>query len=414
MGDLLTQLKSLDFGQRVAEEELERLSEYFVATDQWLQLYNGQVDVVLGSKGSGKSALFFLLQRHKEHFAEEGVLLVPAENPRGAAAFRDLSQRDDLSERELTALWKLYFCCILAQCLHENGIQTPEALDLNARLDSVGVEAPTLPLRRVLSRVLEYVERFFRRPSAAEVGMSLDPNTGLPSGFSGKVVFSEPSAKQRDLGCISVDELLSLADRAFSQSRKSCWILLDRLDAAFDDNEELERNALRALFRVYIDLNALNVVFLKIFLRSDIWERITTGGFREASHITRQVCLRWGNNDLLNLMMRRLLSNPGIGRRFQVSVDNVLGSIANQRSLFFRVFPNQVDVGPNKPNSLDWVLSRTRDGTNENTPRELIHFFGCLRALQVRAIEVGDKMPEGERFFSRLLFKAALIEVSEV
>ncbi len=50
--------------------------------------------------------------------------------------------------------------------------------------------------------------------------------------------------------------------------------LLDRLDVAFAEVSGLERNALRALFRVYSDLRAFENMSLKIFLRTDIWQRI--------------------------------------------------------------------------------------------------------------------------------------------
>ena len=34
----------------------------------------------------------------------------------------------------------------------------------------------------------------------------------------------------------------------------------------------------------------------KIFLRSDIWNRIMEGGFREASHITKTADLEWNES----------------------------------------------------------------------------------------------------------------------
>jgi ABC-type lipoprotein export system ATPase subunit len=51
-------LNSITFGQRVAEEEGDFLATYFVETDQWKRLYSGEVDIVYGPKGSGKSALY--------------------------------------------------------------------------------------------------------------------------------------------------------------------------------------------------------------------------------------------------------------------------------------------------------------------------------------------------------------------
>jgi len=62
-------LDATSFGARVAEEEADDLGEYFVETDQWKRVYRGDVDVVYGAKGSGKSALYSLLvERGTESF----------------------------------------------------------------------------------------------------------------------------------------------------------------------------------------------------------------------------------------------------------------------------------------------------------------------------------------------------------
>lgn len=68
-------LRSLELGARVAEEEVESLEKYFVETDQWRQISSGRIDVVYGPKGSGKSALYTLLNKREDHFFDEGILL---------------------------------------------------------------------------------------------------------------------------------------------------------------------------------------------------------------------------------------------------------------------------------------------------------------------------------------------------
>ena len=87
-----------------------------------------------------------------------------------------------------------------------------------------------------------------------------------------------------------------------------------RIDVAFAESAELEHNALRALFGVYADLRQYDRLTPKIFLRSDIWERITAEGFREASHITRAITISWDNNALMNLMVSRLKIRLSKGR----------------------------------------------------------------------------------------------------
>jgi hypothetical protein len=164
---------------------------------------------------------------------------------------------------------------------------------------------------------VDYARRGLR-PQTLEGGVELDPMTQLPKGFKGKIDFSEPSREAADPELNSVDRLLELANTALLAARFNCWVLLDRLDVAFAEDLDLENNALRALFRVYLDLLALSNVKLKIFLRTDIWNRITTQGFREASHITRHMTISWNRSSLLNPVVRRALYNPAIRKAYLV------------------------------------------------------------------------------------------------
>lgn len=56
-------LKEITFGARVAEDETGELAKYFVETDQWSRIFKGEIDIIRGEKGSGKSAIYSLLER---------------------------------------------------------------------------------------------------------------------------------------------------------------------------------------------------------------------------------------------------------------------------------------------------------------------------------------------------------------
>jgi hypothetical protein len=406
-------LRSMTFGQRVAEDETDVLSTYFVETDHRQRLYRGEIDVIYGPKGSGKSALYSLLLSKSSGLFDRNVLLVAGENPRGATAFRDLVTDPPTSEREFVGLWKLYIASLLHGVLAEYGIRDDSTSQLEAALTREGLVKGTASLAGLLRAVVDYARRALR-PEAIQGGIEIDPLTQLPKGFTGKILFSEPGRQASDPELVSVDRLLELADAALAASGYSAWVLLDRLDVAFAEAAELERNALRALFRVYLDLLAYPRVGLKIFLRTDIWARITTEGFREASHITRHVTITWNRSSLLNLVVRRTLHNEDLRAEFDVAADLARGGVDAQEKFFYRICPEQVDVGPNKPNTFDWLLSRTRDGTKFNAPRELIHFLNSLREVQIRRFEIGEAPPEAEQLFVRPSFKDALPAVSQV
>lgn len=400
-------LKASSFGERTAEEESTKLEKYFVETDEWRQLYSGEDDIVYGPKGSGKSALYALLSNRKDELFDRKILLLPAENVRGAPVFRDLVENPPTSENELRHLWKLYFASLIGYTLRDYGINNKPAKKLNSILE----EAELIPKNWTLGKVLRAV-RDYIHPDAFETGIDLDPTTGLPVGLKGKIIFSEPTKEQRDLDLISVDDLLRLAEESLTKVDYKIWVILDRLDVAFVASEELEGNALRSLFRVYLDLQALDRIALKIFLRDDIWSRISSKGFREASHITRSINIRWDKNTLLNLVVRRLLMNNNIVDYYDVDKDKIFSDIDEQKKFFYRVFPDQIDKGSKKPTALDWILSRIVDGSKENVPRELIHLLTAAKTIQLKKIETGVEIPDNEQLFSSSAFRDALNEVS--
>jgi len=406
-------LRSTAFGHRVAEDETDALSTYFVETDHWQRLYRGDIDIVYGPKGSGKSALYSLLLSKSTELFDRNTLLVAGENPRGSTAFRDLATDPPASEREFVGLWKLYIASLVHSALAEFDIRNDSSKQLEEALAREHLIKGTLSLAALLHAVIDYARRALR-PQALEGGLDIDPITQLPKGFKGKIIFSEPGTGAADPELKSVDSLLELANRALSTAKFSAWVLLDRLDVAFAEYMELENNALRALFRVYLDLLALSNVKLKIFLRTDIWNRITNEGFREASHITRHVTISWNRSSLLNLVVRRALHNQSIRDAYGAGEDVARQDVTAQEKFFYRLCPDQVDVGSNKPNTVDWLLTRTRDGTKSNAPRELIHFLNSLRDVQVKRLEIGEPEPDGEILFARGSFKDALPEVSKV
>jgi hypothetical protein len=406
-------LQRLTIGSRVAEDEVEQLSSYFVETDQWRKVVAGEVDVVFGPKGGGKSAIYSSLLARSGEMFDKGILFVSGENPRGAPAFRDLVQDPPTSEQEFIGLWKLYLLSLLAGVFDEYAIVNDNSRRVTEALREAGIPTKSgRPLGAIVKASLDYVRGLLRFESI-EGGMDVDPATGMPKGFKGKISLREPADRAREHGVVSADDLMRAADSALADAGIEVWILLDRLDVAFSDSRELEANALRALFKVYLDLVPFESLRLKIFLRSDIWRAITEGGFREASHLTRTLDLEWKPASLLNLLVRRLLQNPDLVSFYGVEPDDVLQDVAKQRNFFDRVVPEKVDLGRN-PRTFEWMLGRVRDGTNRVAPRELIHLATVTRDVQIAMMERGEEEPPGDTMLSRQAFRDALPDVSKV
>jgi hypothetical protein len=410
--DRLDLLKQLSFGSQVAEEEVGQLQEYFVQTDQWNRIQRGQVDIVRGEKGAGKSAIYLLLDKNKEAMRDRKVLLVSGENPRGTTVFKDLIADPPASEQEFVVLWKIYLLTIISYRLREGGITSSEAESVIAALEDAGLLERDLNLAGLLRLAQSFARRILGL-TKVEGGVELDPMSGLPSGIVGSISLAEPSSELRSQGITSVDGMFEKINRALGMAGMTVWVLLDRLDVAFAESHELEANAIRALIRVYGDFRALDQVSLKVFLREDIWKRVTAGGLREASHITRFEVMKWTSPMLLNLTMRRILSNEVLTGELDIDKDDVLADAAKQTALFARLFPPQVEQGARKAATFDWMVGRCADGTGNTAPRELIHLLNCIRDEEIRRLERGENPAPDEQLFDRSVFKQALPTVSE-
>ncbi|MFY9658094.1 MAG: hypothetical protein WAK01_16195, partial [Methylocystis sp.] len=287
----LTLLKDVSFGSRVAEDETQQLSAYFVETDQWNRIGRGEVDIIKGEKGSGKSAIYTLLAAKTNEFFDKNILLVTAETPRGNTVFRDLVSDPPTSEQEFMLLWKLYIATLIGERLRDLGFNDVHAVKVFNALGDEGLLPKEFEIRSILRKVYKIVKSLFN-VEALEISGSIEPNTGMPVA-TGRLTLREPTDEKRQLGFMSVDSLFEEANESLRQKGYKLWIAFDRLDVAFAENLELEANALRALMRVYADLRHIDCVAFKIFLREDIWRRISEKGFRESSHLTRAESLRW-------------------------------------------------------------------------------------------------------------------------
>src|SRR5258708_8287 len=181
-------LQQVEFGQRVAEDEVDLLTSYFVETESWRQMVEGKVDIVYGAKGVGKSALYSLLMKRDGDLFSRNILLAPAENPRGTPVFADLVTDPPSSERELQGLWKLYFASIIYSAVTSFGLSGSRLTEVRDALTAEGL-VQGKSLRALLTTIVKYAKTFFR-PQAVEGGVEIDPVSGVPKGFNGKISFS--------------------------------------------------------------------------------------------------------------------------------------------------------------------------------------------------------------------------------
>ena len=373
-------LGALDIGKSVAEFD-EALEEYFVETNAFRALVESKIDIVAGDKGTGKTAIYRILKKKYTSLPNLGkVEVLAAFNPTGNSVFQKLAEQDVLDEGEYIRLWKTYILSFAGNWLLGiwSGSHTASMRDLDILLRGLELRTESDSPHGILAKTLAKIGMFFRWKSA-EVGIEIG-ETGLPK-FIPKIEFDRDSAADFNKHFVSIESALGLLNKSISEADLSIWVAIDRLDEAFQGFPAVEIPALRGLFRTYLDLMEFDRLKVKLFVRRDLFRRITAGGFVNLTHVNaRKFEIIWDEEDLLNLLCRRIKKNKTVNDKLELAT-------LSDKAVFNKIFPQQVDLGKRKPQTWTWIMRRIRDGNDLKPPRNLIDLIEMARQAQLRREE---------------------------
>ncbi len=100
-------LVNLDMGNSVAEfdQELER---YFIETDTFRALIEDRIDIIVGNKGAGKTAMYKYVARRYTKFPHlSNVEIITGFNPSGSPIFQSLAYTDPMTDGQSVTLHRL-------------------------------------------------------------------------------------------------------------------------------------------------------------------------------------------------------------------------------------------------------------------------------------------------------------------
>lgn len=377
-------LEKLNLGNSVAEFDSD-LKKYFVETQAFRALISGDKDVIAGDKGTGKTALYKVLTERAREFRElRDVEIVSAFNPTGNPVFQRLTGIPVLSEGQYITIWKGYILSLIGNWLLEfvGNEKSRKMLELEELLIKIEMRTSDDSASTVFSKITNLVRRVLR-PESVELGITFT-EAGMPI-LLPKIEFGEIAEKQQEGAFVEHESALRILNDCLAELDTTIWLVLDRLDEAFQGHPDIEKPALRALFRTYLDMLEFDRLKLKLFVRKDLFRKITDGGFVNLTHINaKKLEIVWDEDDLRSLLGNRIK----LSREF-IKATGSEGKSAEE--LFYVIFPAQVDGGPRKPNTWGWMMSRIRDGNAIKPPRNLVDLAKKAQENQLRAEDRNPK-----------------------
>jgi len=375
-------LRTLDLGSSIAEQDT-LLETTKVETSAFSDLLSDKVDLIPGTKGSGKSALFRIfvdfLPQHL--LMNQKVIIAHGVERHGDNVFHAFNdQFHTLSEDDFVSFW----CIYLTSLAHEQFIKGER---YQSFLKNAGAEInrfrqvcenariPEIKGKRSLYDILAWTLNVLKkwRP---KLRYSLPEDAGeLELDLFGNEAIPKSSAIETAEVPRYASDIKDALEAVLKKSNLSIWLMIDRLDEIFPRRSEVETKALRGLLRT-LRLFTSETIRIKLFLRDDILEQAvsTNEGFTALTHITARKAdtLRWSEDIILTMLVKRIFANSKIAATLNVDIERINASHDYRSECFYKVFPKTVHSGNRQSQTLRWIYNHTMDGRGVVTPRDIL------------------------------------------
>ena len=393
--DLLTILQGLNIGSSVAESDT-LLETARVETSAFHDLLNDRVDLIPGTKGSGKSALFRIFV----HFLPDKLLdsnkVVVAHGVQspGDPVFHAFKEEfSKLDEEQFVSFWCIYLVSLANEQFIKGDLYKQHLNDASKEIEAfqracVKAHIPEIKAQRSLRDILQWTLGILSRWSPKIIYKIPDGGGELELNLFGEPV-KDTSPKKQDADAVLpkyINEIRESLENILKRSQLSLWLVIDRLDEIFPRRSELERIALRGLLRT-LRIFSSESIRVKIFLRDDMLEEVISSGegFPALTHITARQAdtLRWTEEQILSIVIKRICADNTIAIFFDIDNSRLDASAEYREESFYKLFPPTIHKGTKQSTTLRWIYTRCADGNGVVTPRDVIDLLSRAKQKQL-------------------------------
>jgi energy-coupling factor transporter ATP-binding protein EcfA2 len=389
-----TILQNVLIGDPTAENEMTTLSNYFLKTDQYERALRGEVNLIVGRKGSGKTALFIMLRDKIRSDKRNIVVDLKPEGYQLLKIKEDILSylTDGARQHLITAFWEYLILLEVAYKILEKDKPiykyNHEIHDLYIDLDA------------------SYrVENFSGEGDFSERLLMLSTRIGEQYAF----LYGDTS--NRKLTTQEVTELLyrhdikQLKERLckYLQKKESVWILFDNLDKGWSTQgiDVIDTISLRCLIdagrKIEREMQKLGITFHCLaFVRNDVYEHLMQNSADYGKEM--RATLDWSDPDILKEILRL---------RFVSGLDK-----DNSKASFDQIWPTICSSHVRGEESSSYIVARSL-----MRPRNVLKIFNHAKGFAnnfSRSKIIEEDIEKGLRAYSQDLVIELDRELSDV
>jgi hypothetical protein len=268
--------------------------------------------IVVGDRGTGKTALFRMLAERKLHFKSTGKLTqhyVPIDEE---LAYKTLKHhitthvRDPINTLDAPhrIVWEIF---LLSRCFDTLGGTFGEEKEFCALRDG---------FFKILGRAPEQkfgILDIFKNTKKT-VGVKLEGgHIGLviPNFYTTVEPVTSPTSPEIDDALvIDVPRLKAELNNFLKQRKNVAYLLVDKIDEfVAGDEYETQKAILQALLHCWRDYQSYPHLKPKLFLRRDLFERLDFSAIGRDKIDPKKIELKWSSEDMMEFIASRVLHN---------------------------------------------------------------------------------------------------------
>lgn len=355
-------LQNLNIGDVAAENEIGALRSYFFETGQYFEAKRGHARLVIGRKGSGKTAIFYALRTSLKRKRDNLVLDLKPEGYQFTKLKDAVLSKlpEGTQEHTLAAFWYLI---LLSEIAHKVVETEESAAYKDDNLRDTFKEIRDSYERSWYAGQGDFSERLLRKVSYLEEQFG-ELGEKLGTGEITELLYST-----------DIRQLNKLLGRYLS-CKAEVWVLVDNLDKSWPTRGASSEHVLilRTLLEAgrklqrYLDDEGVDLKCL-LFLRNDIYEHLLSETPDKGKDT--EVSLDWSDSEQFKEIFRLRVEASGA----------LSGSFEN---IWAHIFPSLIAM----TDSFNFMVQRTL-----MRPRDFLHFVH--RSIEV-AINRGHTKVEKE------------------
>jgi hypothetical protein len=392
-------MKEIKYGSFIAEEDsyetYEEFEKSFLLTESIEELLDPNIYLIIGAKGTGKSALFRVMRKYEKELLEKfsitdkvivmnDILANSRYNEKKKfITLQDVLDMDrlrtgsDISEMLYwKRFWKVYLW--LQICQEFSSIKNDTA-DKGYFSISSTIDQMKLP---------DWMKNINYNKGTLEFIHAYIIERGHMDDISG---------------------WLSEINKVLDEDGKYMICLYDHLDKLFELHIAVQKSAVSALLSFWDD-GEFKYILPKIFLRKDIYS-----GLKIQNHthwLTHSKEILWSQNELNRLIIKRTIAHsPALIKFIEKNGKYYIGRTKFEKKLGIEIPKGEqyverllnlifgIRIGSGKKSGLmvNWFYNHLRDANNISYPRDAIHLLKLVREEMLREFE---KYVEDDRIIS--------------